>query len=271
MNEHPRQNPGRADAPFPDLAIVQPDYSDDDTTPHAIPTVLITGAAGTIGRKLRQAWTDRYDLILIDQSPDSDDVQEFDLAHWDEEWAELFDEADAVVHLAANSRADAPWHDLIEPNLDALQNVMLAAATSHVERFVFASSLHVMDGHRPQDGPITTELPPCPGSPFAATKLFGERAVAVAAHVYGFSAAILRLGDVSSEETCTEPSVAENSRSTRLKDADLVEHFTRAIEAEIDPGTIVVVNAVSPNPGNRWSLESAERLLGFRGARNRAP
>ena len=30
-------------------------------------TVLITGACGNIGRKLRRAWADVYDLVLIDR------------------------------------------------------------------------------------------------------------------------------------------------------------------------------------------------------------
>src|SRR5262245_41910208 len=36
-------------------------------------TVLITGACGNIGRKLRSAWADVYDLILIDRVDDRDD------------------------------------------------------------------------------------------------------------------------------------------------------------------------------------------------------
>ena len=33
-------------------------------------TVLITGACGNIGRKLRSAWADVYDLVLIDRVAD---------------------------------------------------------------------------------------------------------------------------------------------------------------------------------------------------------
>ena len=38
-------------------------------------TVLITGACGNIGRKLRTAWEDVYDLILIDAAADEDDPE----------------------------------------------------------------------------------------------------------------------------------------------------------------------------------------------------
>ena len=41
----------------------------------AAATVLITGASGNIGRKLRTAWADVYDLVLIDRTADPDDPE----------------------------------------------------------------------------------------------------------------------------------------------------------------------------------------------------
>ena len=38
-------------------------------------TVLVTGACGNIGRKLRNAWADVYDLVLIDRVADPDDPE----------------------------------------------------------------------------------------------------------------------------------------------------------------------------------------------------
>ena len=73
-----------------------------DTEPR---TVLITGACGNIGRKLRAAWEDVYDLILLDAAADEDDPEVFkvDLSELDEEWITHFHGVDTVVHLAANS------------------------------------------------------------------------------------------------------------------------------------------------------------------------
>src|SRR3954447_5474951 len=67
-------------------------------------TVLITGACGNIGRKLRAAWADAYDLVLIDVAaePDDPDVIVADLATWDDDWIAHFHGVDTVVHLAAN-------------------------------------------------------------------------------------------------------------------------------------------------------------------------
>ena len=77
-------------APESDLPIIDPDddddfddYDDDEDTEEdealdldvdSEPRiVLITGACGNIGRKLRAAWEDVYDLILLDANPGEDD------------------------------------------------------------------------------------------------------------------------------------------------------------------------------------------------------
>src|SRR5579885_804307 len=101
-------------------------------------TVLITGACGNIGRKLRAAWTDVYDLVLIDRDAGDDDEDEdvivADLEKWDNDWITHFHGVDTVVHLAANPDSDAGWDDLIGPNLDVLANVFNATALAGVER-----------------------------------------------------------------------------------------------------------------------------------------
>ena len=113
-------------------------------------TVLITGACGNIGRKLRRAWADVYDLVLIDRvaDPDDSEIITADLEILDDDWITHFHGVDTVVHLAANTDELAPWDDLIGPNLDVLANVFHAAALAGVERVVFASSNHVMGGRR---------------------------------------------------------------------------------------------------------------------------
>ena len=65
--------------------------------------VLITGAAGNLGRKLTNYLQGRYDLQLLDRkSGDYADIHQADLAHWDPTWVEQFSDVDTVVHLAAN-------------------------------------------------------------------------------------------------------------------------------------------------------------------------
>src|SRR6266700_1122784 len=49
--------------PPSDLPILDPLMADDDLE-REWRTVLITGASGNIGRKLRDAWRETYDLVL---------------------------------------------------------------------------------------------------------------------------------------------------------------------------------------------------------------
>src|SRR5580704_18278117 len=101
---------------------------DDEALPEAIEeeprTVLITGACGNIGCKLRTAWADVYDLVLIDEaaSPHDPDVIAADLRVLDDDWITHFHGVDTVVHLAANTNELASWDELIGPNLDAMAN-----------------------------------------------------------------------------------------------------------------------------------------------------
>lgn len=249
-----------------DLPIVAAD--DEAGALEELPrTVLITGAAGTIGRKLRGAWADRYDLIPVDRASDpaDPDLVTFDLSVADDAWMDLFDEADAVVHLAANPSESASWGDLIGPNLDAMANVLAASARAGVERVVFASSNHAMGGYRDRpETPITADLSPIPGNPYGATKLMGERLGRSLALATGLTFVALRIGWVQRGANRPETLPDAWSRGLWLSDGDLVRLFTRAVEAELEPGRAVVVNGMSANPGMRWSLAEAAEILGYR-------
>ena len=83
-------------------------------------TVLITGACGNLGSKLRRSLEGRYALRLIDRDSRGDaGVTEADLSRWDSQWADLFRGAQVVVHLAADATAQQKWPALVGPNIDA--------------------------------------------------------------------------------------------------------------------------------------------------------
>jgi NAD(P)-dependent dehydrogenase (short-subunit alcohol dehydrogenase family) len=250
------------------------DEDDEDLQDELLPglieeeprTVLITGACGNIGRKLRAAWADVYDLVLIDKAcaDDDADVIVADLAIMDEEWITHFHGVDTVVHLAANGNEFAPWDELIAPNLDALANVFHAAALAGVERVVFASSNHVMGDYRHLgDDPITVTLPPVPDGPYGVTKLVGERLGRSLARAFDLTFIAIRLGYI--QEGKNRPESMENDwdRQMWLSNADLVRLFDCAVEAEIEDRLFVLVNGMSRNHGMRWDLSDAAELLGF--------
>ena len=86
--------------------------------------VLITGAAGNIGTKLRNAFKDKYDLILLDRRKlDAENAMCADLANYDSNWAKHFENVSTVIHLAGNPYEGASWQELIPDNIASVLNV----------------------------------------------------------------------------------------------------------------------------------------------------
>jgi NAD+ dependent glucose-6-phosphate dehydrogenase len=238
------------------------DGEDEDEEPR---TVLITGASGTIGRALRAAWGDYYDLVLVDREadPDEPNLVVADLSAWDDEWVARFDGVDTVVHLAANPDETASWASLVRPNLDCLNNVMLACALGGVERVVFASSAEVLGGYRDQgDMPITADLPPRPVTAQGASKLMGERLGKAFSTGFDLSFVALRLGQIQPGANHPEGLPDAWSRSIWLSNEDLVHLFESAIEADLGDETFVVVHGISNNRATRWDHSGAD-VIGY--------
>jgi NAD+ dependent glucose-6-phosphate dehydrogenase len=239
---------------------------DDDDGIDGPRTVLITGACGNLGRKLRAAWDDTYELVLLDiaATPDDPDVIPADLAEIDDEWIGYFHGVDTVIHLAANPDELATWEELERPNLDALSNVFHASALAGVERLVFASSNHAMGGYQALgDMPITVDLPPRPDGPYGATKLMGERLGRSLASTFDLSVVALRLGWVQEGANRPDTLPDEWARAMWLSNADFIRLFECAVEADLGDRGFVVVNGMSNNRGSRWDLTGAAELLGF--------
>jgi nucleoside-diphosphate-sugar epimerase len=229
-------------------------------------TILITGACGNIGRKLRAAWEEVYDLVLIDIAlgPEDDEVSEADLSAFDEGWMALFHGVDTVIHLAATPNEHSSWEDLVAPNLDAACNVFHAAALAGVERIIFASSNHSMGGYRNLgDIAITVDLPPRPGNPYGAAKLMAERLGKSLSGVFDLTFVALRLGWVQAGENRPETLPDEWNRELWLSNGDLIRLFDRAVEADLGDRSFVVINGMSKNHGSRWDLSDSFEAIGY--------
>lgn len=255
---------------LPSLPIYNPEEEvedfDDEDMEEAPRTVLITGASGNIGRKLRAAWADHYDLVLIDieADPDDSDVIVADLSELDENWITHFHGVDTVIHLAANPNDAASWEDLVGPNLDALGNVFHASALAGVDRVIFASSNHVMGGyHDGAEGPIGVSHPPRPDGPYGATKLMGERLGRSLASSFDMTFIALRLGWILPGENRPETLSDDWSRGLWLSNGDLVRLFEGAVESDLDDRDFLVANGMSNNRGMRWDLSDAIECLDY--------
>ena len=113
-------------------------------------TVLITGATGSIGTKLRRHFAQHdVHMRLLCLNPRHDpEVTTVDLTVYDDVWAREFKGIDAVIHLAGDSSPMASWASVQRFNVDLTLNVLRAAQEWGSQRIVFASSNWVMAGYR---------------------------------------------------------------------------------------------------------------------------
>lgn len=224
--------------------------------------VLITGSRGNIGEKLAAHLSPLgYRLTLVDRLG-GDGVLAADLSEYGG-WADTFDGVDTVVHLAAIAPPSATWAEAQSANIASTFNVVRAARTHGVQSIVFASTNHVMGGYRFLDGPVTTELPPAPLHPYGISKLFGEEMGRNFVKETGRTFIAMRIGYWQRGENIPGPHMASGSWGQQmwLSNRDGVNGMERAIAAK-DAG-FAIINHVSNNPGMRWEIESARRLIGY--------
>ncbi len=160
-------------------------------------TVLIAGANGNIGHKLRSHLeaVGRYELRLLDIDAKGDPaVHAADLSVYDEAWAGAFAGVDSVLLTAADPSPWASWARIRERNLDLLFNVMAAAQKHGVRRIVFASSNYVVSGYRFKPDRLTADMDPLPINAYGASKLVGERIGKMFSERYGLSFIAFRIG-----------------------------------------------------------------------------
>lgn len=268
-DDDPGHGPGAGPPSEHGLDVLHPDDLDDDDDDYDdeddLRTLLITGASGNLAQKLRAAWDDVYDLVLIDRVANHDDeVIVADLAEFDESWLTHFHGVDTVVHLAALPDVLGAWEDLERDNIDTLANVLHACALAGVERVVFASSSHVMGGYLALgDMPITADLPPKPITPYGATKLVGERLGRSLARAFDITFIALRLGWIQAGENRPDTLPDDAARDLWMSNRDLLKLMECAVETELDDNQFVVVNGMSNNRGSRWDMSAAAELLGF--------
>jgi NAD+ dependent glucose-6-phosphate dehydrogenase len=228
-------------------------------------TVLITGAGGNIGTKLRAhfsglGWTLR--LLDIDARGDGA-IQVADLADWDDAWVTRFAGVDAVIHLAGNPSPAASWASAQRLNIDLTANVYEAAAAQGVRRVVFASSNWVMAGHRPSEGVLTTDMDPYPINPYGVSKLVGERMARSVHARRGLSVICFRIGYLQrgDNQPGTHMGWGTWGQAMWLSNRDLCQAMERAVLAE---GVgFAVLNLMSDNPGMRWDIGTTKRTVGY--------
>jgi uronate dehydrogenase len=219
--------------------------------------VLITGAAGTIGRDLRAELAGRYRLLRLL------DVAEQDPAGPGEEIvrADITDVGalagamrgmDAVVHLAAVS-VDAPFDALLVPNIVGTQRVFEAARDEGVRRIVYASSHHV-SGFYPRSHPMRVSDPDRPDSHYGVSKVFGEAVARLFHDKHGIEVACLRI------QSWTERPAEPRHLGSWLSPRDGAELVARCLDVE--RLGFAIIWGLSANT-RRWVVQDDLAWLGW--------
>jgi uronate dehydrogenase len=216
--------------------------------------VLITGAAGAIGSCLRDGLRPLVDeLVLTDVQPivpgDKERFVPSDLADRDT-LVGLAGAVDAVVHLGGVS-SEAPFEQLLGPNLVGTFNVFDAARVGGVSRVVFASSNHAT-GFYPVEQRLAGSEPPRPDSLYGVTKVYGEALGRLYVDKFGLEVVCLRIGSFA-----TRPRQLREL-ATWLSHPDAVRLFAACLSAP-NVGFRVVYGA-SANTRAFWDLTPAREL-----------
>jgi uronate dehydrogenase len=164
-----------------------------------VKTVLITGAAGDVGRRLAPLLADTYRLRLSDlkepagMAPGTEFVKA-DLADLGAVEAAVTG-VDGIVHLGGYS-IEGPWETIHSANIVGCYNLFEAAHRHGVERVVFASSNHAV-GFYPRSHKIRTDVTLRPDTRYGVSKAFGEAVGALYAFKHGMRVTCLRIGNVA--------------------------------------------------------------------------
>lgn len=170
--------------------------------PGSAGSLLITGAAGTVGTIAAAELRDRFRLISLDLKPPAepelfDDVILGSVAERGLVFAAAA-KASHILHLAGGARKG--WDGLVDAELTGTRNVIDAALDSGCGRVILASSNHISGWHELDQmaGASPTRTAPSdpvrPDGLYAASKAFVEALGRSAAEYAGLPVSVLRIG-----------------------------------------------------------------------------
>jgi uronate dehydrogenase len=220
--------------------------------------VLITGAAGHIGKVLRQGLRGRYELLrLSDIAPlgsaaSGEEVLQADIQDF-AATRESMAGIDTVVHLGGVI-VETDWEKIMPVNIAGTYNVFEAARQQGVKRVIFASSNHAIGFYR-RSQRIDDTAQPRPDTRYGLSKAFGEALGHLYADKHGMGVACLRIG------TCRERPDEVRHLATWQSHRDIIQLVYRCIEAP--QLHFIIAYGVSNNPRSLWDNSAAQRQLGY--------
>lgn len=216
--------------------------------------LLITGAAGGLGRELRRRLTGSFpalrlsDVAEMDPAGAGEEVVRCDLAETDAVEA-LCRDVDAIVHLGGRS-IEGDWPTVFDANFTGAVNLWEGARKGGAKRVLFASSNHAIGLYRRMHR-IDHTAPARPDSRYGLSKAVGEDIAAYYAWKHGIAGFCMRIG------SCFPKPVNARMLSTWLSYGD----FERLIRVGLTADYVYeIVYGASKNRRLWWDNANAYRL-----------
>ncbi|MDQ6613359.1 MAG: NAD(P)-dependent oxidoreductase [Actinomycetota bacterium] len=219
--------------------------------------LLLTGAAGHIGRAIRPALDERWDVVATDLP--GNDMAELDvreLAACRQACAGM----SAVVHMAGVPDPNATWGVLLPANVIGTYNIAQAAMDAGVRRLVLASSVQALSGV-PSDRQIRGEDRVRPANLYGATKAWAEAIGSWVAASSSTTVVVLRIGACRAQPpTGADSTMLDRTAWLSYRDAG------RLVVAALEAGRVdyFVASGISANRYQHMDLTTTRATIGYR-------
>jgi uronate dehydrogenase len=216
--------------------------------------ILVTGAAGGIGTRMRKLLKGIYPSILwsdirkpADLAPD-EAFMTADLSQM-AQVEKIVTGVEGIVHFGGYS-IEGPWDTILQSNIVGTYNIFEAAYRAGVKRVVFASSNHAV-GFYPRDKRIGINMPVRPDSRYGVSKAFGEAIGAFYADKHGLRVTCLRIGNFG------DAPVDQRRLAIWLRPDDLVQLIRIGLEHR--DLRYEIFYGASDNAASWWDNSNAQR------------
>jgi NADP-dependent aldehyde dehydrogenase len=210
--------------------------------------ILITGAAGNMGRLLRPRLGGELRLLDREPIPDAADAIVASVTDLDAMRAAVRG-VSGILHLGGISVEDS-WEKILDVNVNGTRTVLEAARLEGVEQVVLASSNHAVGFHGREEGMLPADVAQRPDTYYGVSKVAVEALGSLYHDRYGINVVCLRIG------SCFERPTNARMLWTWMSPDD----GARLVRAALGAKGFHIVWGISANTRRWWSLEAGEAI-----------
>jgi nucleoside-diphosphate-sugar epimerase len=233
--------------------------------------ILVTGAAGYIGSIVARDLAREHEIIGVDMRPmpKLSAARVMDLNSYEEIY-HVLDGIEAIAHLAWPMGAYEGFEPRESTPLGAgvrgVYHLLKAAVERGIKRVVFQSTINIT-GPSWDNWRLTEEELPRPGiSGYTLGKTLAEEVCRSFARVHDLTIAVIRFGGVFTlEETGQEHAAPDQHGipSSCVERRDIAQAYGLALTRSL-PSRFEIFHIFHDRPGERFPIDKAKRILGFR-------